>query len=210
MEKTERFTFWLYIFLILTIILAGCGDIYHNDKASLGMSVLALIFISLPSGIEKQFRLEFPSKLKFVFILFLYASIFLGTANHYYVRFWWWDKMLHGFSGLIFANLGFLIFMYLNGSNEMDSRRIRILAAAFSFCFAVAMGDVWEIYEYTMDKTFGFMYQGVGIDDTMTDIIFDTLGALIFALIIFLKKKEKLKLISKQRNVAKCEDKSNR
>ncbi|HVJ48946.1 hypothetical protein [Desulfitobacterium sp.] len=104
--------------------------------------------------------------------------------------------MLHGFSGLIFANLGFLIAMYLLRSKKMDSGLSRILLALFSFFFAVASGAIWEIYEYLMDKTFGFLYQGVGIDDTMTDIIFDTLGALIFALFLFFQGKRKFKLIS--------------
>lgn len=179
----RRFTFWLYILLSVSIILAGFGEIYQNNWASFGMSILTLIFMSLPFLIEKRLRLEFPRKLISVFLLFLYAAIFLGTANHFYARFWWWDKMLHGFSGLIFANLGFLIAMYFNRSEKMDSRLSRSLVALFSFCFAVASGAIWEIYEYSMDKTFGFLYQGVGIDDTMTDIIFDTLGALIFALV---------------------------
>jgi uncharacterized membrane protein YjdF len=161
------------------------------------MSLVALLFMVLPAGIEKRLRLEFPFETKYVFILFLYASVFLGTANHFYVLFWWWDKFLHGFSGLVFANLGFLIVMYLHGSKTMDSKHARILAASFAFCFAVALGAVWEIYEFSMDKTFGFLYQGIGIDDTMTDIIFDTLGALILAVFVFFQKKEKLKLISK-------------
>lgn len=189
----RRFTFRLYILLSVSIILAGFGEIYQSNWASFGMSMLTLIFMSLPFLIEKRLRLEFPRRLISVFLLFLYAAIFLGTANHFYVRFWWWDKMLHGFSGLIFANLGFLIAMYLHPSRKMDSRLSRSLVALFSFCFAVASGAIWEIYEYSMDKTFGFLYQGVGVDDTMTDIIFDTLGALIFALFLFFEKKGKLK-----------------
>lgn len=197
MKNMKRFTFWLYILLSSSIILAGFKEIYQSNWASFGMSILTLVFMSLPFLIEKRFRLEFPRKFISALLLFFYAAMFLGTANHFFIRFWWWDKILHGFSGLIFANLGFLIAMFLNRSQKLNTELSRILVALFSFCFAVASGAVWEIYEYSMDKSFGFLYQGVGIDDTMTDIIFDTLGALIFALFLLFQGKGKFKLISK-------------
>ncbi len=197
MKNRKQFTFWLYILLSASIILVGLIKVYQNNWFSFGMSMLTLIFMTLPFLIEKRFRLEFPRQFLCILLLFFYASMFLGTANHFFTRFWWWDKMLHSFSGLIFANLGFLIAMYLGRSQELDSKLNRTLVTMFSFCFSVASGAVWEIYEYSMDETFGFLYQGIGIDDTMLDIICDTLGALLFALFAFFQGKEKFKLISK-------------
>lgn len=197
MKNMKRFTFWLYILLSISIVLAGFVEIYQNNWLSCGMSILTLIFMSLPFLIEKRFRLEFPREFISVLLLFFYASMFLGTANHFFIRFWWWDKMLHGFSGLIFANLGFLIAMYLDHSQKRNSEFSRILVALFSFCFAIASGAIWEIYEYSMDQSFGTLYQGVGIDDTMRDIILDTLGALLFALFLFFQGKGEFKQISK-------------
>lgn len=197
MKNRKQFTFWLYCLSSASIILVGLMKVYQNSWFSFGMSMLTLIFITLPFLIEKRFRLEFPRQYLILLLLFFYASMFLGTANHFFTRFWWWDKMLHSFSGLIFANLGFLIAMYLGRSQKLDSKFNRTLVTMFSFCFSVASGAVWEIYEYSMDKTFGFLYQGIGIDDTMLDIICDTLGALIFALFAFFQRTEKFKLISK-------------
>lgn len=192
----KRLTLGLYILLSVTIIFGGFREISQKNGFSFGMSMVALIFMSLPFLIEKRFKLEFPRGFLSLLLLFFYASIFLGTANHFFTRFWWWDKMLHGSSGLIFANLGFLIAMYLQRSEKTGSGLNRILASLFSFCFSVAAGAVWEIYEYSMDQTFGSLYQGVGIHDTMLDIIADTLGALIFALFLFFQGQEKVKLIS--------------
>lgn len=195
----KRLTLGLYIFLSITIIFAGFREMSQKNGFSFGMSMVALIFMSLPFLIEKRFKLEFPRGFLSILLLFFYASIFLGTANHFFTRFWWWDKMLHGSSGLIFANLGFLIAMYLQRSEKTGSGLNRILAALFSFCFSVAAGAVWEIYEYSMDEVFGFLYQGVGIHDTMIDIIADTLGALIFALFLFFQGQGKVKLISEDK-----------
>jgi len=52
-----------------------------------------------------------------------------------------------------------------------------------------------EIYEYTIDCNFGTRYQGVGIHDTMRDIILDALGALIFALLLYFQGKRKFQPI---------------
>lgn len=197
MKNRKQFTFWLYILLCASIILAGFKMLYQENWFSFGMSTLTLIFMTLPFLIEKRFRLEFPRQFLCILLLFFYASMFLGTANHFFTRFWWWDKMLHSFSGLIFANLGFLIAMYLGHSQKLDSKFNRTLVALFSFCFSVASGAVWEIYEYSMDEIFGFLYQGIGIDDTMLDIICDTLGALLFALFAFFRGKNRFQLISK-------------
>lgn len=183
----KRFTFGFYIFLSVSILLECFWLIQQKEWASLGMSLLTLIFLALPFLIEKRFNLEFPRGFLSVFLLFLYAAIFLGTANHFYVRFWWWDKMLHGVSGVIFANLGFLIGKQLNPGILSPAKSSRIFISLYSFCFSVASGAVWEIYEYTMDQTFGFLYQGVGIYDTMTDIIADTLGALAFGIYFYFR-----------------------
>ena len=60
--------------------------------------------------------------------------------------------------------------------------------ALFAFLFAVASGAVWEIFEFTMDRTFGTQMQkpmlgdSSGLTDTMWDLIVDTLGALLVSL----------------------------
>lgn len=51
-----------------------------------------------------------------------------------------------------------------------------------AFCFALAMGALWEIFEFAMDQIFGLNMQKSGLVDTMTDLIVDTVGALIGAI----------------------------
>ena len=65
-----------------------------------------------------------------------------------------------------------------------------VFIAVFAFCFALALGAVWEIYEFTMDSVFGTNMQKYMLDngtaligqaalqDTMKDIIVDAIGAL--------------------------------
>ena len=50
----------------------------------------------------------------------------------------------------------------------------------FSFAFALAAATLWEIFEFTMDNTFGFTMQKSGLDDTTADLIVSGAGA-VFA-----------------------------
>jgi len=62
----------------------------------------------------------------------------------------------------------------------------------FFFFFAVAIGAVWEIFEFSRDQIFGFIMQKSGLIDTMWDLIVDSAGALIASIsgYFYIKKRE--------------------
>jgi len=85
-----------------------------------------------------------------------------------------------------------------------------LLVAAFVFTFSVTMDVIFEIYEFFMDIIFGTdmqswdlpattielgkSFQGIGLRDTMSDLIFDAIGALSISIVcFFLYKNEKRK-----------------
>ena len=61
--------------------------------------------------------------------------------------------------------------------------------ALFAFTFAVAIGTLWEIFEFSMDRNLGLTMQkpmlgdDSGLTDTMWDLIVDVIGALIISLL---------------------------
>ncbi len=61
--------------------------------------------------------------------------------------------------------------------------------AFFGWCFAVAIGTMWEIFEFAMDQTFGMNMQKSGLMDTMTDLIVDVIGGAVGAFSGFLYLK---------------------
>jgi hypothetical protein len=67
-----------------------------------------------------------------------------------------------------------------------STRRIRmapLYVALVSFGFAVTIGTLWEIFEFTMDWLVNSNMQKSGLVDTMTDLMMDALGALLAALL---------------------------
>lgn len=193
--KIERRKLWIFIITRLTVIIAGLVAIFEQNWTYVAMSVLTLVVMMLPSIVEKSLNVELPSEFEIVLILFIYGALFLGEMRQFYERFWWWDKMLHGFSGLILGNAGFLIVSFLNRSTKTTVQLSAVFVSFFSFCFAVAMGAVWEIYEYFMDQVFGFNMQRGSLDDTMTDLILDTVGAALFAVLGYFRQIGKINFI---------------
>ena len=159
---------------------------------------------------EKNKKIHIPDILESIIIIFIYAGIFLSARFNLYDDVFWWDVVLHTASGVILGFIGFLLIYKLNSRHSMNISPL--LVAVFAFTFAVTMDVIFEIYEFLMDVIFGTdmqswnlpertieigrTFQGIGLRDTMSDLIFDTIGALLISVICyFLYKNEKKKAL---------------
>ncbi len=151
--------------------------------------VVAGIFglMAMPGILGRRFTLYVPAEFELLALAFVFAALFLGEVRGYYVRFWWWDIALHTTSGLLLGILGFLLIYVLNEDERVDLHLRPRFLALFAFLFAVAVGAIWEIFEFAMDQIFGLNMQKPmlgdlsGKTDTMWDLIVDTLGALVIS-----------------------------
>ena len=136
-----------------------------------------------PTLLGHRLPVRIPAEYEILTILFVFASLFLGEFRSYYDRFWWWDIALHSISGLLLGIVGFLLVYVLNESRRIDLHMRAGFVALFAFVFAVAVGALWEIFEFAADQLFdGNMQKPMfddpsGLTDTMWDLIVDTLGA---------------------------------
>jgi uncharacterized membrane protein YjdF len=84
--------------------------------------------------------------------------------------------------------LGFMLVYILNEDRNVDLHMRPGFVALFAFFFAVALGGIWEIFEFAMDRWFGTNMQPAtatdpsGLTDTIQDLIVDTVGAAVVAL----------------------------
>ena len=72
----------------------------------------------------------------------------------------------------------FLLVYILNREKGVAFELSPIFVAIFSLCFAVSIGVIWEIIEFTIDTVFKLNMQKSGLVDTMWDLIIDFLAAL--------------------------------
>ena len=150
------------------------------------MAIMALTLS--PELLGRRFRVQVPPEFQLLAVLFVFAALFLGEMQSYYEKLWWWDIALHTSSGLLFGILGFLLVYVLNANEHADLHMRARFVALFAFSFAVAVGTLWEIFEFAMDQIFGTNMQKAmlgdpsGLTDTMWDIIVNALGALAVSL----------------------------
>jgi hypothetical protein len=167
----------------ILIVIAIVGEIINKRWTLLFATIGILILTFIPTLIEKRYKVHLPIEFEFLIIAFIYASIFLGELKGYYSRLWWWDIVLHTGSGLAFGLIGFLILYILQRNGKIEASPIWI--SVFSFSFGLAIGAMWEIYEFGMDQLVGANMQGSSLLDTMWDLIVDSIGALIVSIVGF-------------------------
>ncbi|MBD3669731.1 MAG: hypothetical protein HUJ29_03075 [Gammaproteobacteria bacterium] len=181
----QRITLLLQAILLGEVLIA-----VWNQQWMSALVASAIILVTLsPFFINKFFRVFIPPEFVLLAVLFVFASLFLGEVRGYYTRFWWWDLVLHTGSGFLLGVLGFLLVHIMNETEKIDVHMKPGFVAFFSFVFAVAVGAVWEIFEYSMDVFFGLNMQkemlgdDSGLTDTMWDLIVDSIGALVIAVL---------------------------
>ena len=174
----KRLTLFLQVTLLVGAILAVFQGRWLAAIATTGIIVVTF----LPLILSRRFAVIIPPEFEVLAVVFIYASLFLGEVRGYYVRFWWWDGVLHAGSGFLLGILGFLLVYVLNERDDVDLHMQPRFVALFAFMFAVGMGAIWEIFEFVMDQSFGLNMQKSGLVDTMWDLIIDTVGAMIISL----------------------------
>ena len=143
------------------------------------VTLAALALTLLPGLLASRVGLRFPPSFLAAIALFVLATLYLGEVYDFYNRFWWWDLVLHFGSAMGFGILGFLlVFMLFQGDRYAAPPWA---LGVLSFCLAMTVGVVWELFEFAMDTLFGFNMMKSGLPDTMGDFIVNTLGAALAA-----------------------------
>jgi hypothetical protein len=164
--------------------------------------VLGIFAMMLPSILTKKFSVDIPDKIYYLYVLFLYAAIYLGEVRDFYYVIPYWDIILHAMSGLMMGFLGFSLVDILNNSNKSVTLT-PFFVAFFAFAFAITVGVVWEVYEFSADGIFGTNMQKYklqngteligreAVKDTMEDLIVDGVSAFVACIIGYISLKYK-------------------
>lgn len=176
--------------VLQTILFAGAvAAVWEQQWLTAVITVGIIVITLIPLLLKKRFRVYIPTEFELLAITFVFASLFLGEVRGYYVRFWWWDIVLHTASGFLFGIVGFLLVHLLNEMEEIDVHMKPGFVAFFAFLFAIGMGAIWEIFEFAMDHFLGLNMQKAmlgdlsGLTDTMWDLIVDALGAMVISIL---------------------------
>ncbi len=176
------------IFRILLVFAIG-GNLTEGNWLNMFTAITTLALTFLPYLISQKNHIYLPRSFQTVIFLFIFAALYLGNLRDFYTIFWWWDLMLHTLSGVILGFIGFLLIYLLNKDVKVNVMLSPFFVVLFSATFAVTMGVLWEVYEFSMDSIFALNMQKSGLVDTMWDLIVDTIGAVFSSIIGYLYLK---------------------
>lgn len=177
------------VIVVVTVMMIDLAFVLLEKQWLSGFLIFAIMLVILaPTLFRNRIAVNIPPEFQVLALLFSFAALFLGEIRSYYERIWWWDIGLHISSGLLLGILGFLLIFILNESRHIALHMQPRFVAFFAFLFAVAVGALWEIFEFTTDQLLGTNMQKPmfgdpsGLTDTMWDLIVDTIGALAISL----------------------------
>lgn len=155
-------------FAILTVLVVG---LRRRSPSAIANAVIALVATYLPGIAETRFDVEIqPWQRMYTETAMLTHSIgMLGP----YEDVWWWDHLTHTHSATL---LGVLV--HADARRRGRDPRPRVLAVV------VCGGLLWELLEYAIHAVadrLGFepLLVTYGQTDTLLDLLFDLLGALL-------------------------------
>lgn len=155
-------------------------EVYYGQYLFSVAAMMAVGVSLVPSIVQRNYRITLPFELDFLITLSLFLHTFVGEGMDFYQKYEIWDQLLHLYGGGVVALLGFVIVYTLH-----YTRKVRLsipMIGFFTIIFAMGVGGLWEIGEYSVDVLFHKHTQD-GLDDTMMDLIDDLIGGLVIAFI---------------------------
>lgn len=149
--KQKKGPFAVYVVLRTLVLIALGISLWRGRYEHTFLCVLSLILFLMPTFLSENFGIEFPSAMEIIVLFFIFAAEILGEIQCYYLRFPFWDTMLHTLSGFLLAACGFGMVDILNKNPRIKFNLSPAFLSTVAFCFSMTIGVLWEFFEYACD-----------------------------------------------------------
>lgn len=174
--REHKSSFIVYLVLRALVILCMVLQILNKNYENVFLCILTLILLNMPSMIQLNLKIELPTTLEIIILLFIFSAEILGEIQEYYIKFQNWDTILHTLNGFLMAAIGFSLVDILNREERLKFELSPVFMSIVAFCFSMTVGVVWEFFEYGMDTFFGLDMQKDTIIHTVNSVMLDPEG----------------------------------
>lgn len=171
--REHKSSFIVYMVLRVLVILMMILQVFNRNYENVFLCALTLILLVMPSFIQVRFKVELPTPLEIIILVFIFAAEILGEIQSYYIRFPFWDTVLHTMNGFLAAAIGFALVDILNRSKKISFQLSPAYLAVVAFCFSMTIGVIWEFFEFGMDMFFGLDMQKDTIVHSIHSVMLD-------------------------------------
>jgi len=166
----------LLIAIVVYGLVAGQPKAITNGTVALGVTFLPALF-------ERSYDVPLDPWLG----LWITGAVFLHTLGSagLYAQVGWWDHLTHATSASLVAGVGYTVVRAIDLHSE-EVRIPRRFAFVYILVVVLAFGVAWELFEFGLDR----LATGTGVemplaqhglDDTVRDLIFNSLGGFVVA-----------------------------
>ena len=156
-EDMRRHKVKAAVYIVIRVLTVGVMvfSIVRGNWENTMTCALTLFLFLIPSFINNRMKIELPSVLEIIMIVFVFSANIMGEISSFYEKFPYWDAVLHTLNGFICAGVGFGLVDILNREKAVRVTLSPVFVCLFSFCFSMTAGTVWEFFEFGMDMLFG-------------------------------------------------------
>lgn len=186
--KRSKASFVVFLILGLSVIALLIWSLITKNYENSASCVLVLILFTVPSFVERHLHIDIPIPFEIIILVFIYAAQILGEMNSFYIKFPWWDSMLHTINGFLFAAVGFALCDIFNQNDTIKFKLSPLFLSVVAFCFSMTIGVLWEFFEFGMDKLFLFDMQKDTLVTQFSSVYFDTTNSNVMVKVVNIGK----------------------
>ena len=174
--REHRSSFLVYVILRALVVVMMILQLLNRNYENVFLCGLTLLLLIIPSFVQVTFRVELPTTLEIIILLFIFAAEILGEISEFYLVFPFWDTVLHTLNGFLAAAIGLSLVDLLNRSEKIIFHLSPLFTAIVAFCFSMTIGVLWEFFEFGMDMAFGLDMQKDTIIHAIHSVTLDPAG----------------------------------
>lgn len=171
--RENRRTFLVYSALRVLVVGMMVLQIFNKNYQNVFLCILTLILMIMPSVVQATFKVEFPSLLEIIILLFIFSAEILGEISAFYIKFQYWDTILHTLNGFLCAAIGFSLVEIMNDNKKLKFELSPLFMAIVAFCFSMTIGVLWEFFEFAMDTLYHLDMQKDTIIHSISSVALD-------------------------------------
>lgn len=176
-RKTGLATTIVYYVLTAVVIAALVRQAITGNYENCFTCALTLVLFLIPNFIETRLKITLPQTLEVIIVLFIFGAEILGELNAFYIKFPWWDDMLHTMNGFLMAAVGFSMVDILNKNDRFKFNLSPLFIAVVSFCFSMTIGVLWEFFEFSADRLLMMDMQKDTVVNSVYSVLLNGSGA---------------------------------
>lgn len=169
----HKTSFCVYVLLRIFVVLTMVLQLFNKNYENVFLCLLTLLLMIIPSFIQAEFKIELPSTLEIILLLFIFSAEILGEIQAFYIHFPFWDTILHTLNGFLCAAIGFSLVAIMNNNERLSFQLSPLFMSVVAFCFSMTIGSLWELFEFAMDSLFQFDMQKDTIIHTINSVALD-------------------------------------